>query len=47
MPHELAKEVALRFHEQEATSQLRKIYPKSIKIKCGPQCGCKTTPFIM
>ena len=44
---ELAEEVALRYHEEEGTSQLLDKYAKSVKVKCTAQCACKTTPFVM
>ena len=47
MPRALAEEVAVRYHEREATSQLLTKYPRSVKIQCGAQCACKTTPFVM
>ena len=47
MPKQLAEQVALRYHEKDATLQLLKVYPKSVKVKCDGQCACKTTPFMM
>ena len=34
MPKQLAEQVALRYHEKDATLQLLKVYPKSVKVKC-------------
>ena len=47
MPGQLAEDIALRYHEKEATAQLLDVYPKGVKVKCGPQCACKSTPFVM
>ena len=47
MPGQLAEDIALRYHEKEATAQLLDHYPKGVKVKCGPQCACKSTPFVM
>ena len=34
MPKQLAEQVALRYHEKDATLQLRNVYPKSVKVRC-------------
>ena len=47
MPGQLAEDIALRYHEKEATAQLLDHYPKSVKVKCNRQCACKSTPFVM
>ena len=44
MPEELAKAVALKYHEKATTLELLKVYPKSIRAptNClGKNCPCK------
>ena len=44
MPEELAKAVALKYHEKDTTLELLKVYPRSIKVatNClGKDCPCK------
>ena len=45
MPQALAEEVALRYHEREATSQLLTKFPRSVKIECRAQCACEDHAF--
>ena len=46
IPKDLATDVALRYHEREATEQLLQNYPRSVKVKScqGVKCLCKTKP---
>ena len=46
MPGQLAEDIALRYHEKEATAQLLDHYPKGVKrarwpsrARAGAQCG--------
>ena len=48
MPEELAKAVALKYHEKDTTLELLKVYPRSIKVatNClGKDCPCTSTTF--
>ena len=50
MPEELAKAVALKYHEKATTLELLKVYPKSIRAptNClGKDCPVKPTVLIL